>query len=400
LKAMSLISLVERFFGAKISHADVYKNPELSSLAMIIKRRIKKNKDIYPSYFNCFYTSIPQILKKRFRKSPCLSLLPAFNFACLPSYVLMDNFMRRECDDNANLLGKPDFRSRIGLEYRIVNFKNRQTAISYYNKNQASGILIFGTPYYLPYIPIFYKKDGFVKAIREKRILAFYNISMFSGELEKGPLIFSGHLNFQGRINKEEFLKFWEGNWGVPGINGNLLPKQEVRFRVFEILNKKFDIPSKKVLHGILKDTAEEYFASKVIKSGKEKKIIFGKKALITFEKELDFLPDVVIVDMIFRFSRAYFFLRDALIDLCSSEKKLALALKKIKLVIGLWKELHEKCMTEIEEKDIKYEHIEALLPEINKENSNFLKKSVKKYIREKMREIGKIEEEVFQLLL
>ena len=339
----------------------------------------------YPLHDSCVYSDILELIK--FYNSKVMiykSLMPALDFYCLPNYYIVDNKIKFDNNDyNSVFLGygrDNSFNSLdiLGIKHKIINLNSRSRAEEYLehagkiNKN----IIIVGTSYQLPFARD-YRDLKFIDTVIKRNAKHPINFVILGDTASNNPIVYSANFNFFGRIEKNNLFKYWEGLSAIPELNNVAKLGSYPTYGVLEIENiNKINIDFKELFLKALKVNVEEFYNNKKILGKKNdhfKNIYFGRQVIEIFKNDIldsmsgeeNITPDIVIVDLIKKLQRPYFFFHDLLLDMEKINKKYSKELGISMKIIEKWDDIFSKFYRIIKKKNIKYEpRVNALVNE------------------------------------
>jgi len=367
----------------------------------------------YPFYFDCWPATILAKIQWETDSFFYKSLLPALNFASLPNYYILDDKIKWTRPRNSQFLGYRDAISALGINYKILELKNQKEAFNYYNKmNQDNKpLLLFGSTYNL-FFTENYKNKEFIAAELTRRNPLLSNISLFTGSLESDPIIHAVNLNYFGKIPINDFWEYWEGLGSKKEFKKFIKYGKSNNFSSFRTLDiqniekiKPFKV---EMLYQALSFNVREFYKNKIVKGNKSigfKKIYFGRQVLEIFKKDIissfkkknKSTPDVVILDLIKRLDRSYFFLRDLIQDICRTDKYFIVDLKKINQLIKKWQLIDNILSTEASKKRLDYRFKISRLPNPSFYKFRFLSNSYSKDVIYIFDKILDLQEEIYK---
>jgi len=362
----------------------------------------------YHDYYSCWYTSILEKIRWENNGTFYKSLLPSLYFACLPSYFIVNNNIKRESEFNSKFLGYKDPLGLLNVNYQFLKFKDEKKALDYYNRNSKNNkiLLLVGTPYYLSFHR-HYKSKEFITAGLERRNVFMIHIALFTDLLKQSPIISSINFDYFGRISKSNFVKFWRGLSDIKALRKNPLYKNYPSFQVLDIRNSgKIKSHTLNMLYRSLFLNVKEFYNDKTIEGSESKgfrKIYFGKQVIQLFKKDIvdnlnkekSSISDIVMVDLTKRLERNYLFLRDLLSDICLSDNSFDSNLTQAIQIINKWDYIYNSLLDKVPKK-VNYQFKINTLPPLNLYQFKFLSGVHKKKLIHYLDEISDLQDKMF----
>lgn len=368
----------------------------------------------YPNYYNCAHASVMEKIRLKTNKFFYNSLLPALDLCCLPTYLVVNNKIKRNNFSNAELLGYKNPLDLLNIKHQNLEFKSKKEALNYYKENIKNDniLLLTGPLYYLLFTSHYKRNSVIASQIKSKIPLSLmFNLRhtcIFFGSIESNPVVYSANFNYFGRIPKNDFMKYWEGSRTIKSVKEFFKHKRLPAFQALDIKNiDKVNSHTIDMLYHALLLNIKNFYKNRIIKgedSDNFKEIYFGRQVIQAYKEDiLDNLnrkktssPDIIILDLIKRLDNSYFFLRDLLIDICLVNKDFSSDLDKVNLIINKWNLIYGKLLNKATENNINYQSQLSILPSSSLYKYKFLSEDIKKKLIGELDEISDLQDKIF----
>jgi len=408
---------------------DLLKNFQYIYNLKLTGRKINKNnlnrdnkylytpKYSYAPYYGCRDSCILEKIRWENNGFFYNSLLPAKSFACLPNYYILNNKIKWCSIYNSDLLGYNNALDSLDIKFRYLKFTGKNEAEKYYKQSiKKNNILILiGSSYDLPFSR-YYRNKEFVTAGIERRNFYRINISLFSGSLKDGPVIYSPNFNYFGEISQNDFWVYWSRENTIKKKNfnkyiENVFLETLEPFQVLDIQDVGRIKPhSTGMLYEALSQNVNEFYNDKIIKKDNSRGFsaaYFGRQVIQIFKKDvLENLnadrkssADILLLDLTKRLQGSYLFLHDLLFDINFNDKNFNPELNGVLRIIEEWDSIYSKLLSVASRNRINYMSKISILPSFDLHEHKFLSKKDKQELIEVLNKVALSQDKIFDSL-